>query len=50
MPLVAGELVADDFRRSELSNKRGEPTLEEPDRSFDWLLIVRSMGSEMAAG
>lgn len=50
IPLVAGEFVADDFRRNDLSNKRGEPMLEEPERSIDWLLTVRSIGSDMAAG
>lgn len=50
IPLVEGEFVVDDFRRDEVSNNRGDPTLEEVDCSLDWLLIVRSMGSEMAAG
>lgn len=50
MPLVAGELVAEDFRRKELSNTMGDPVLEEPERSMDWLLIVCSKGREMAAG
>jgi len=48
MPFVAGELVTDDWRREYLSRTRGEPVLEEPDRSIDWLLIVRSMGMETA--
>lgn len=50
MPFVAGEFVTEDFRRNELSKTRGEPLLEEPERSMDWLLIVRSRGREMAAG
>lgn len=47
---VAGEFVTDDFLRNELSKTRGEPMLDEPDRSMDWLLIVRSKGNERAAG
>lgn len=50
MPLMEGELLTDDFLRYELFKTRGEPILEDPDRSMDWLLIVRSIGSEMAAG
>lgn len=49
MPFVAGELVTDDFLRNELSSTMGEPVLDEPDRSMDWLLMVRSNGREMAA-
>jgi len=49
MPFVAGELEVDDFLLKELSKTRGEPLLEDPDRSMDWLLIVRSKGREMAA-
>src|SRR5690242_3975581 len=46
MPFVAGELVTDDFLRNKLESKTiGDPVLEEPERSIDWLLIVRSMGS-----
>lgn len=48
MPLVAGELVTEDFLRNELSSTMGEPVLDEPDRSMDWLLMVRSKGREMA--
>jgi len=48
MPLVAGELVTEDFLLNEASRTIGEPVLEEPERSMDWLLIVRSKGSEMA--
>lgn len=49
MPLEAGELMTDDFLRKELESKTmGDPALEEPDRSIDWLLIVRSMGSCIA--
>ncbi|OIC44764.1 hypothetical protein A7L03_18840 [Acinetobacter baumannii] len=48
MPFVAGELVTDDFLRECVSKTRGEPTLEDPDRSIDWLLTVRSMDMEMA--
>ena len=47
MPLVAGELMTDDFRRNELSKTMGEPVLEEADRSMDWLLGLRSMGRPM---
>lgn len=47
MPFVAGELVTDDFRRNELSKTRGEPVLDEPDGSIDWLLVVRSMTGTM---
>jgi hypothetical protein len=50
MPFVAGELEMDDFRLNELSKTSGEPLLEDPDRSIDWLLIVRSKGREIAAG
>lgn len=49
-PLVEGELLADDFRRIELFKNRGEPILEDPDPSMDWLLTVRSIGTEMGAG
>lgn len=49
MPLVAGEFVTDDFLRNELSRTIGEPVLDEPDRSMDWLLIVRSKGIEIGA-
>lgn len=49
MPFVAGELVTDDFLRNELESKTmGEPMLDEPERSIDWLLMVRSMGSGTA--
>lgn len=50
MPLVAGELEIDDFLRNEPSKTSGEPLLEELDRSSDWLLMVRSKGSETGAG
>jgi len=49
MPFVAGEFVTDDFLRNELSSTIGEPVLEEPDRSIDWLLIVRSKGRDIGA-
>lgn len=47
---VAGEFVAEDFRRKELSKTMGDPVLDEPDLSIDWLLMVRSKGIEMTAG
>ena len=50
MPFVAGEFVTDDFLLNEPSNTMGEPLLEEPERSIDWLLMVRSKGREMAEG
>lgn len=49
MPFVAGEFVIDDFLLEELSKTIGEPLLDEPDRSIDWLLIVRSKGRETIA-
>ena len=45
IPFVAGEFVTDDFLRNELESKTiGDPMLQEPDRSMDWLLTVRSIG------
>lgn len=49
LELEAGELMTEDFLRKELESKTmGDPALEEPDCSIDWLLMVRSMGNCMA--
>lgn len=49
MPLALGELEMDNFFLNVPSRTTGEPVLEEPDRSMDWLLTVRSRGIETGA-